>query len=55
MNMQMLINSVGQSRRQKQTRRKKALDDNSQIGTTSARTESRPLPHDAPRRQLPYP
>lgn len=55
MNMQMFSKSAGQSRGQKQTRRKKAPDDNSQIGTTSARTEACHLPHDPPRRQLPYP
>lgn len=44
MNTQMLSKSAGQSRGQKQTRRKKALDDNSQIGTTIARTETCPYP-----------
>lgn len=41
MNMQMLSKSADQWG-QKQTRRKKALDDNSQIGTTSARAETCP-------------
>lgn len=44
MNTQMLRKSAGQSRGQKQTRRNKALNDTSQIGTTSARTETCPYP-----------